>query len=76
MRAVHNHQKHYANDEEQLARYWLFKQSKARAAKLNALNPEPVFGTTCECFKKAIRKPVVLWDGREYSEKKRGERAK
>ena len=52
-------------------------------AQLNALNPEPVFGTTwmsdrhtSEQFKKGLRKTVVLWDGREYSEKKKEERAK
>ena len=75
-------QKHYANDEEELARYGISKQSKARVAQLNALNPEPFFGITwmsdwhtSEQFKKGLRKPVVLWDGREYSEKKKGERA-
>merc|ERR1712136_121355 len=40
------YQKHYANDAEELERYGLFKNSKARVAKLNALNPEPVFGIT------------------------------
>merc|ERR1711991_157609 len=40
------YQKHYANDAEELERYGLFKKSKARVAKLNALNPEPVFGIT------------------------------
>ena len=29
-----------------MERYGLFKNSKARVAKLNALNPEPVFGIT------------------------------
>jgi hypothetical protein len=59
------HQKHYANDEEELERYGLFKQSKARVAKLNALNPEPVFGITwmsdrhpSEQFQKGLRKPL------------------
>ena len=33
------YQKHYANDAEELERYGLFKKSKARAAKLDALNP-------------------------------------
>ena len=36
----------YANDAEYLERYGLFKKSKARFAKLHALNPEPVFGIT------------------------------
>ena len=31
---------------EELERYGLFKKLKARVAKLNALNPEPVSGTT------------------------------
>ena len=71
------HQKQYAHEEGELARYWLFKQSEARVAKLNALNPEPVFGITwmsvrhsSEQFEKALRKPVVLWYGREYGGKK------
>ena len=33
------YQKHYANDAEELERNGLFKKSKARVAKLNALNP-------------------------------------
>ena len=37
-------QKHCANDADELERYGLFKKSKANVAKLNALNPEPVFG--------------------------------
>ena len=40
------YQKYYANDAQELERYGLFKKSKARVAKLNALNPEPVFGIT------------------------------
>ena len=38
------YQKHYANDAEELNHYDLFKESKPRVAKLNALNPEPVSG--------------------------------
>ena len=38
--------KHYANNAEELERYDLFKKSKARVAKLNALNTEPVIGIT------------------------------
>ena len=59
------YQKSYANDAEELERYGLFKKSKARVAKLNALNPEPVFGITSmsdrhpeEQFKKGLRMPV------------------
>jgi len=59
------YQKYYANDAEELERYGLFKKSKARVAKLNALNPEPVFGITSmsdrhpeEQFKKGLRMPV------------------
>ena len=37
---------HYANDTEELERCGLFKKSKTHVAKLNALNPEPVFGIT------------------------------
>ena len=40
------YQKHYGNDAEELERYGLFKKSTARAAKQDALNPEPVFGIT------------------------------
>ena len=38
--------KHYGNDADELKRYGLFKISKARVTKLNALNPESVFGIT------------------------------
>ena len=37
---------HYVNDAEELEGYGLFKKSKIRVAKLNALNPEPIFGIT------------------------------
>ena len=40
------YQKYHANDAEELERYGLFKKSKARITKLNALNPESVFGIT------------------------------
>ena len=40
------YQKHYANDAEELKRYGLFKKSNIHVAKLNALNPESVFGIT------------------------------
>ena len=40
------YQKYHANDAEELERYGLFKKSKARITKLNALNPEPIFGIT------------------------------
>ena len=40
------YRKHCANDAEELERDGLFKKSKARIAKLNALNLEPVFGIT------------------------------
>ena len=40
------HLKHYANDAEVLKHHDLFRKSKARVAKLNALNPEPVSGIT------------------------------
>ena len=40
------YQKHYANDAEELQWYGLLKKSKTHVAKLNALNPESVFGIT------------------------------
>ena len=40
------YQKHKTNDAEEFKRYDLFKKSKAHVAKLNALNPEQVFGIT------------------------------
>eukprot|EP00450_Noctiluca_scintillans_P034621 CAMPEP_0194549774 /NCGR_PEP_ID=MMETSP0253-20130528/95374_1 /TAXON_ID=2966 /ORGANISM="Noctiluca scintillans" /LENGTH=384 /DNA_ID=CAMNT_0039397207 /DNA_START=238 /DNA_END=1391 /DNA_ORIENTATION=- len=59
------YQKHYANDAEEMERYGLYKKSKSRVEKLNALNPEPVFGITSmsdrhpeEQFKKGLRMPV------------------
>ena len=39
-------QKHYANDADELERCGFFEKSNTNAAKLNALNPEPVFGIT------------------------------
>jgi len=38
--------KHYDSDADEKMRYKLFKESQDRVAKLNALNPEPVFGIT------------------------------
>ena len=38
--------KHYANDADALERYGLFEKLNTHVAKLNALNPEPVFGIT------------------------------
>ena len=40
------YQKHYSNDAEELNHYDLFKESGARVAELDALNPEPVIGST------------------------------
>ena len=40
------YQKHYANDAEELNHRDLFQKSKARVAKLHALNPEAVSGIT------------------------------
>ena len=40
------YQKHYTYDADELERYGLFKKSNSHVAKLNPLNPEPVFGIT------------------------------
>ena len=44
MPTVHNTA--FANDADELERRGFFEKSKANVAKLNALNPEPVFGIT------------------------------
>lgn len=61
----HKYKKHYANHREEEARYKLYQQSKARVSKLNALNPEPVFGINWmsdrypqEQHKKGYKKPT------------------
>eukprot|EP00930_Biecheleria_cincta_P024747 TRINITY_DN1767_c0_g1_i2.p1 TRINITY_DN1767_c0_g1~~TRINITY_DN1767_c0_g1_i2.p1 ORF type:complete len:389 (-),score=81.27 TRINITY_DN1767_c0_g1_i2:274-1440(-) len=40
------YKKHYTSDVDEHERYKLFKASKERVAKLNALNGEPAFGIT------------------------------
>eukprot|EP00440_Ansanella_granifera_P049890 gb/GFBE01054068.1/.p1 GENE.gb/GFBE01054068.1/~~gb/GFBE01054068.1/.p1 ORF type:complete len:385 (+),score=104.36 gb/GFBE01054068.1/:1-1155(+) len=57
--------KKYDSKEEEGARYKLFQETKARVAKLNALNGEPVFGITWladrkeeEKYKRGHKKPT------------------
>jgi len=57
------YQKHHANDAEELERYGLFKKSKARMTKLNALNPESVFGIT-SMSDKHVKSQKTLHDER------------
>ena len=57
------HQKHHANDAEELERYGLFKKSKARITKLNALSPESVLGIT-SMSDKHVKSQETLHDER------------
>jgi len=71
------YKKHYESEEDEKARYKLFLESKDRVVKLNALNPEPVFGITWmsdrheeEKYKKGHKKPqgfVPTAPVREYT---------
>ena len=55
------YQKYHANDAEEMERYGLFKKSKVRITKLNALNPESVFGIT-SMSNKHVRSQETLHD--------------
>ena len=55
------YQKHYANDADELERYGLFKKSKSNVPKLNALNPEPVFGITSMSKRSELEQEVSNW---------------
>ena len=61
------YQKYHANDAEELERYGLFKKSKARITKLNALNPEAVFGIT-SMSDKHVKSQETLHDAKVTDE--------
>jgi len=62
-----HYQKHYANDADELERYGLFKTSKASVAKLDALNPEPVFGITSMSKNPINGVETIVRDGRGFN---------
>ena len=65
------YQKHYANYADELKRYDLFKKSKANVAKLNELNPEPVFGITSMSNSMMIKNIIMkelIWINRVINE--------
>ena len=51
----------------ELERYGLFKKSKANVAKLNALNPEPVFGIISMSKNPINGVDTVVHDGRGFN---------
>ena len=57
---------HNASADE-LERYGLFKNSKASVAKLNALNPEPVFGITSLSENPINGVETIVRDGRVFN---------
>ena len=54
------YQKHHANDADELKRYDFFKKSKANVAKLNELNPDPVFGITSMSNSMMIKRKNIM----------------
>ena len=61
MPTVHN------TSADELERYGLFKKSKASVAKLNALNPEPVFGITSMSKNPINGVETIVRDGRVFN---------
>ena len=50
------HHKHHENGDAKMVRYGLFKQSKGRAAEVNGLSQDRVFGTNRMTVKHPHRK--------------------